>query len=167
MGNIIFKYGHDPYYDQEEKIDITNWRALVVDPDEKVVIFIIHNCDEILISDIAFDEVHEINYCNKTVRKSKGSIAGCWLPCKKCAGSGLTDWIAKTMRKPSTLEVLDFDRDSEAEICHLKMYNHYPSLYISKPKKLSTQEFCSVCHGSGLNLVKNLYIIDRFKIENC
>lgn len=167
MGKIIFSYGHDPMYQETEEVDITNWRALIEDSDEDKVTFVTEQCDEISISDVTVDEVHEINYCNKTVKKPNGLIVGSWLPCRHCAGSGLTDWISKTMSVPFRMERLEYDRNPKDEIINLDMLSLYLSLYTSTPKRLSSQEFCSFCHGCGLNLVRNFNIIKRFKIENC
>jgi ferredoxin len=167
MGKIKFKPTDDLEFNRIEDLDITNWRAMLVSEKSKTIIVTLESCDEALIKDITQEEFHEINYCNKTVEKSF-ELGQCWLVCKRCDGSGLTDWITKTMEKPRRINFnLKYDRNNKGEIIKLQLPKHPLVLYISTPKKTSSEEYCIHCHGCGLNRVNQFKILDRICIENC
>lgn len=166
MGKIIIDTR--PEYIPVHEVDVTNWRALISETFKSDITIITEQCDEILIKNLSLDELNEINYCNITVHKNVEDTIGAWLPCRRCKSSGLTDWVSKTMANDSVLMNMDlYDRDPNGYIFSLTMPNFERSILSSTPKKVSSQEFCPQCKGSGLNILKNFEIIKRFKIENC
>ena len=103
MGKIIFKDSSSLKFSHVDDFETKNWRAIMEDITKDSLIVTLEDCDEVYIRDINLSEFHEINYCNKTVEKSF-DLGNCWLVCKKCGGTGVTDWVSNTMNKPTEMK---------------------------------------------------------------
>lgn len=166
MATIEFKPEKKFKYWSNLSVDvgIGDWRTISYDEKNNETTVVIFDCNEIVIKDLSLDEFHEINYCNKTVKKYF-TIYRCHLQCNRCNGSGTTDWISKVVKEKPLLDIKPFDRDPKGRILALQLPNCV--IYASSPKLISSLEICSDCYGSGLNHVKQYKIIDEFFIENC
>ncbi|MFW9872202.1 MAG: hypothetical protein ACFFG0_03795 [Candidatus Thorarchaeota archaeon] len=172
MGIILYKFSNEAPFVMMDEIDISNWRALIISDIIDNVIVVTNNCNEICIKGISLDEFHEINYCNKTVRKSymQGSY---WLPCQKCNGSGVLDWISNIVSLPNiSINKFNYRRNSKGKIYSLQDPNkrqefRFRSIYISTPQKVESQEYCSFCYGCGLNRINEFKILKSLTVEFC
>jgi len=123
-----------------------------------------------MIENIDLDEFHEINYCNKTVRKLF-TLRRCYLVCSLCCGTGKTDWISKVIKSERSYRSKKFERDPKAEILTLSRFSnkHKKEILIdvSSPVLTMAEERCEKCYGSGLNMVKSYELTKSRKIKYC
>lgn len=185
MGGII-KFIHSEHqqysFSNSDQIRIQNWRSIQSGRREKegeVLYIVLSSCLKVFIVDLSIEELHEINYCNKTIKKPF-MFSKIPLVCRFCQGFGFIYWIDEMTGNPTNPdnktysytrqnEKFNFDRNPQGEIVVMsdEYMPHDKPYYNSTPYIIEGQMICKYCHGSGLHLTNNYKIQKRIYIENC
>ncbi len=162
--NKSFKYSFTK--DKTKEIDITNWRSIINNAKYRELEIVTEKYERFLVEDITLSELHEINYCNKTVSKLF-LLTGIHLPCAVCNGKGKVDWISKIIQKPQLMINKKFDRNNNGYIFTLTKSDQVGTVYVSTPKLMRGEDLCDLCCGSGLNFVKDFKVFKKTIINYC
>jgi len=168
MGIIKFYEYANLQHSNLQELNVINWRGLretVMDGQEGVY-FIDIDFSQYFIFDITISEIHELNYCNKTIEKPFIYINN-RIVCSKCSGEGVFWWVDQAMPK-NTFRIIPekYERNAKGDILVIGQVSDdkYP-YYVSTPHKRSGQEFCNRCCGTGFYFVSQECIIDIIQLE--
>lgn len=145
-------------------LNITQWRYIAVyEEDLKNTGPRIDVCLKTIVTSIegiTLDEFNEINYNNQTV-SYKYQYKWTHVPCGKCYGKGVIDWIDKALIG-SMIDPIDyFNRGVKYTRNKKGPVNIYKSdlkamvMYSSTPKLRKGEDFCSECFGCGIQMSKS------------
>lgn len=182
MGGIIKHIHSIGQHYSTSQIKTQNWRSIQLSRKEKEkegLYITLPSCLVVFVSDFSIEDLHEINYCNKTITKlfmfSRTSLL-----CGFCRGSGFRYWIDEMTGNPTDgkkgdyylfykREKFNFNRNPKGEIVVISNRNlpYHKPCYNSTPYITEGQVICKYCCGSGLHLADNLKIQKRIYTENC
>lgn len=150
-------------------LEIKNWRVLVhgINRKHHGVHITMPSFNSFFIYDITIEEIHELNYCNKTVSKPFEFFNN-KIMCGECNGEGTIYWIDAIMKKNNRTTIFNqqyskYKRYAMGEVLVLNV-NHEPS-YVSTPYKGDGQEYCKHCCGTGVRFVKESLVKERIHLE--
>lgn len=137
-------------------INIENWRMLLQNTENNCVLLVSENFRSYIIYDVTIRKILESNRLDIPLTKNVG-YKGNYLSCKKCHGSGITDWVTEIIGKKYQYDNPSFKSDSKIalrfpENQRLIMFDYVEVEfgYIATAAIPPAMKHCEECEGTGL-----------------
>ena len=135
-------------------INIDNWRAV---GKYETGLILIADLSTYMIRNITLKYFHKIVGTNETISK-KGYTIHTNLPCKKCSGTGYTDWVSEVIMNTKKEYGIDYKRGDSIfyKVKENWFYNNTVSFCYSTAYLSEQYKHCDECLGTGLHSIKTL-----------
>ena len=140
-------------------LNITQWRYITVYKTERIIDVCLKT-RVTSIKGITLDEFNAINHNNQTAAY-EFEYKCTHIPCNKCCGKGVIDWIDKAlignMKDPIDHFTggINYIRNKKGPVNTYVLVLNEQEMYSSTPKLRKGEDFCPECFGCGIRMLKS------------